>query len=103
MSRSRSSWPDSATLDLLRCDVVAALVLADVDADRRAAEGVERHVCDRLALLVVVAEGVHVGGCVVRRDDHLGVEGRPSLGRVRVDDVAQDLRGGEERVQLRLA
>ena len=83
--------------------VVAALVLADVGADRRAAERVERHVRDRLARPVVVAEGVDVRRRVVRGDDHLGVERRPALGRVCVDDVAHDLRGREERVQLRLA
>jgi hypothetical protein len=40
---------------------------------------------------------------VVRRDDHLGVERRPSFGCVRVDDVPHDLRRRKERVQLRLA
>ena len=67
-------------LDLGGAHVVAALVLADVDADRVAAERVERHVRDRRPGRVVVAEGVHVRGGVVRGDDDLGVERRPARG-----------------------
>ena len=56
-------------------------VLADVDADRLAAERVERHLGDRRAPPCrVVAERVDVGRGVVRGDDDLGVERRPSLG-----------------------
>jgi hypothetical protein len=87
--------------DLRRGHVMAALVLPDVDADRVAAEGVERHLGDRRAALLVVAEGVDVGGGVVRGDDDLGVERGPALLRVGMLDVAQDLRRGKERVQLR--
>src|SRR6202030_3977034 len=52
---------------------------------------------------VVVAEGVDVRRRVVRGDDHLGVEGRPALRRIGVDDVPHYLRRREERVELRLA
>jgi hypothetical protein len=43
-------------LDLGGGDVVPALVLLDVDAERVAAEGVERELGDRDAARVVVAE-----------------------------------------------
>ena len=90
MSPSRSSWPlaSTALLDLGRRDVVAALVLADVDAERVAAERVERHLGDRDAVRVVVAERVDVGRGVVRGDDDLGVERRPPRGCVRVTGCA---------------
>jgi hypothetical protein len=84
-------------LDLGGGDVVPALVLLDVDAERVAAEGVERELGDRGAARVVVAERVDVGGGVIRRDDDLGCEGGPSGGRVRVQDVAEDLRRRKER------
>ena len=105
MSPSRSSWPEAATrrLGLGHRDVVAARVLADVDADRVAAERVERHLADRLAAGQVVADRVDVRRGVVRRDDQLGVERRPARGRVRVHDVPHDLRGREERMELALA
>ena len=90
-------------LDLRGSDIVAARVLADVDTDRIATEGVERHLADLLATSQVVPDGVDMRGGVVRGDDELGVERRPSLWRVRVHDVPKDLARREERMQLALS
>ncbi len=68
-----------------------------------AAERVERHLLQRCAARLVVAERVHVRRRVVRGDDDLGAERRVARRRVRVLDVPEDLRRREERVQLRLA
>ena len=89
--------------NLVRAHVMAARVLADVDADRLAAERVERHLLKRCAARLIVAESVDVRRRMVRGDDDLGAEGRVSGRRVGVENVAEDLRWWKERVQLRFA
>ena len=85
-------------------DLVASRVLAHVDADGVATERVERHLVDLggLRIGIEMAESIHVGGSVVRRDDDLRVKRLLVARGIAVLKMSKHLHGGEERVELRV-
>ncbi len=89
---SSTMWPSTLTPDfglgrfhVGDLDVAEVGDVAQVEAHRLAHEQVERHLVDRRAVRLHMAEGVHMGADMVEHGDEIGLEGHGVAGHAEIE------------------